>query len=77
MQDQLPITYEEMRGLVVEALALTSAGQTGNLEDLVAGLASKRGYVQGEQRQSGVRHTMRSHAPEHLSKKDYSVFQNQ
>lgn len=32
MHDQLPITYEEMRGLVVEALASMPCGQAGGLE---------------------------------------------
>jgi hypothetical protein len=49
VNDQLPITYEEMRGLVVEVLTSFPDGQASSLDDKVAALAAARGCVSDPQ----------------------------
>jgi len=55
MKDKLPITYEQMRSLVIEALP--SSGDLGNLSELVAGLAVKRGFTDNPETER-QRHTV-------------------
>jgi hypothetical protein len=78
MHDQLPITYEEMRGLVVEALASTPDSQSGSLEVAVAKLGSKQGHLQAAQRLPGLHSTNTHGSPseDHLSRKDLARLQS-
>lgn len=78
MHDQLPITYEVMRGLVVEALASTPNSQSGSLEVAVAKLGSKRGHLQAAQQLPGPHYTNTHGSPseDHLSRKDLARLQS-
>ena len=78
MHNQLPIAYEEMRGLVVEALASMPTGQAGGLQMAVAKLASKRGHLQAAQQLPGPHYTNTHGSPseDHLSHKDLARLQS-
>ncbi len=78
MHDQLPISYEEMRALVVEALASTPDSQSGSLEAAVAKLGSKRGHLQAAQQLPGPHYTNTHGSPseDHLSRKDLARLQS-
>jgi len=81
MNDQLPITYEEMRGLVVEVLKLFPNGQVSSLDDKVAALVASRSYLSAAQLQAQHQAKLGyhgGHSPGRLSRSDsarvWSIF---
>ena len=79
MGDQLPISYEQMRSLVVEVLSQSAFGQFDDLRTSVAKVADDRGHVAPEVKQAGVYGSQRRYSgPDwsRLSDKDYARVQS-